>query len=214
MTSRRTGGELVGRVPAPVLFVGSGLAQYIGAAIAVGLFAVAGAPETGWLRILAAALVLLAWRRPWRLTWTSAALRGAAVFGLVLTGMNIAFYLAIAHLPLGLAVAIEFAGPVAVAAITGGVRERWGGLLAAVGVAVLSTATLSGMTSAGEPEVVVLDVRTVGSSPRAVEDVLAEHSTEIAAELAAQQSAAVQGLAWILVAAALWAGYVVLGRRV
>jgi len=172
MTSRRTGGELVGRMPAPLLFVGSGLAQYVGAAIAVGLFAVAGAPKTGWLRILAAALVLLAWRRPWRLTWTRAALRGAVLFGLVLTGMNIAFYLALAHLPLGLAVALEFTGPVAVAAFTGGVRERWGGLLAAVGVAILSGAVVTG---------------TVGTP---------------------------LGLAWIAVAATLWAGYVVLGRRV
>ncbi len=175
----------MGRVPAPVLFVGSGLAQYVGAAIAVGLFAVAGARETAWLRILAAALVLLAWRRPWRLRWTGRALRAAVVFGLVLTAMNIAFYLAIEHLPLGLAVAIEFAGPVAVAAVTGRARERWGGLLAAVGVVVLSGAVLSGRTArdgSGAQTVVTQD--------------------------------AVVGLVWILLAAALWAGYVVLGRRV
>lgn len=167
-------------MPAPVLFVGSGLAQYVGAAVAVGLFAVAGAPEVGWLRILAAALVLLAWRRPWRLSWSRSALRGAVTFGLVLAGMNIAFYLAIAHLPLGLAVAIEFAGPVSVAALTGGVRERWGGLLAAVGVLVLSGSVLSGGALRGVP---------LGAD-------------------------AVTGLAWIAVAAVLWAGYIVLGRRV
>lgn len=189
-------GDRIARVPAPVLFIGSGLAQYVGAAIAVGLFAVAGAPETAWLRILAAALVLLAWRRPWRLAWTGRALRAAVTFGLVLAAMNIAFYLAIEHLPLGLAVAIEFSGPVAVAAVTGGVRERWGGLLAAVGVVVLSGAVLSG-----------------GDAP----------SAPSAAALGAQGQAAgggflgagaIQGLAWIAVAAVLWAGYVVLGRRV
>ena len=48
------------RVPAPALFVVSGLTQYLGAAIAVGLFAVAGAVEVGWLRIAASALLLLA----------------------------------------------------------------------------------------------------------------------------------------------------------
>ncbi len=174
----------MGRVPAPVLFVGSGLAQYVGAAIAVGLFAVAGARETAWLRILAAALVLLAWRRPWRLRWTGRALRAAVVFGFVLTAMNIAFYLAIEHLPLGLAVAIEFAGPVAVAAVTGRARERWGGLLAAAGVVVLSGAVLAGRTA---------------RDARAGE---------------AASGDAVVGLVWILLAAALWAGYVVLGRRV
>lgn len=165
-------------MPVPVLFLGSGIAQYVGAAIAVGLFAVAGAPETAWLRILVAALVLLAWRRPWRLTWTRRALGSAVLFGLVLAGMNIAFYLAIAHLPLGLAVAIEFAGPVAVAAVTGRARERWGGLLAAVGVVVLSGAVLSGAPGTGADDGVL------------------------------------RGLVWIAVAAALWAGYVVLGRRV
>ncbi len=164
-----------------MLFVGSGLAQYVGAAIAVGLFAVAGAPETAWLRILVAAVVLLAWRRPWRQTWAPRALGGAILFGLVLAAMNVAFYLAIEHLPLGLAVAIEFSGPVVVAAVMGRSRERWGGLLAAVGVLVLSGAVLSGATSAAEPEGPVVAAR---------------------------------GLAWIAVAAALWAGYVVLGRRV
>ena len=57
------------RVPAPALFVVSGLTQYLGAAIAVGLFAVAGAVEVGWLRIAASALLLLAWRRAWRRRW-------------------------------------------------------------------------------------------------------------------------------------------------
>src|SRR5690606_36708600 len=131
--AQRPDGEPLGRVPAPVLFVDSGLVQYVGAAVAVGLFAVAGAPEVGWLRILAAALVLLAWRRHWSLSWRCSALRVAVTFGLVHAGMKIAFYLAIAYLPHGLAVAIEFAGLVSVAVITGGVRERWGGLLAAVG---------------------------------------------------------------------------------
>ena len=163
----------VDAVPAPALFVASGLTQYVGAAIAVGLFSVAGAPETAWLRILVAAVVLLAWRRPWRLTWTRRALGAAALFGIVLAAMNIAFYLAIEHLPLGLAVAVEFSGPVAVAAVTGRARERWGGLLAAAGVLVLSGAVVAG-----------------------------------------ESAGAVWGLVWIAVAAALWAAYVVLGRRV
>src|SRR5690606_19633281 len=137
-------GRFVARVPAPVLFLGSGLTQYIGAAIAVGLFAVAGSPQTAWLRLLVAALVLLAWRRPWRLAWSRRALGLAAAVGLVLAAMDIAFYLALERLPRGLAVAIEFSGPVAVAAVTGRARERWGGLLAAVGVVALSGAVLTG----------------------------------------------------------------------
>ncbi|MBX9246008.1 EamA family transporter [Actinotalea ferrariae] len=140
------------RVPAPALFVGSGLAQYLGAAIAIGLFAQVSAAGIAWLRLAVAALVLLAWRRPWRLTWTRASLRAAVLFGVVLATMNVSFYLAIEHLPLGTAVAIEFLGPVAVAALTGaGWRERVGIALAAVGVVLLAGVTLA----VGEGDVVV-----------------------------------------------------------
>ncbi|WP_125775447.1 EamA family transporter [Antribacter gilvus] len=167
---------MLDRVPAPALFVVSGLTQYAGAAVAVGLFARLGAPEIGWWRIALAALVLVLWRRPWRRTWTVRDLAWSAVFGIVLAAMNIVFYVAIDHLPLGTAVAIEFCGPVAVAAVTGRAwRERVAIVVAAGGVVLLAGVTLdSGL-------------------PR--DDV-------------------VLGLAAILAAAACWAGYIVLGRRV
>jgi len=136
-------GSVVARVPAPALFVGSGLAQYIGAALAVGLFVSIPAVGVGWLRILVAAVVLVAWRRPWRLRWSRHDLVLVALFGLALGVMNVAFYVAIDHLPLGTAVAIEFAGPVVVAAATGsGWRERIGIALAAAGVVLLAGVTL------------------------------------------------------------------------
>jgi inner membrane transporter RhtA len=161
-------------VPAPALFVASGLTQYVGAALAVGLFPRLGAGPVAWLRVAVASVVLLAWARPWRRPWTRSDLLGAAAFGLVLAGMNVAFYLAIARLPLGTAVAIEFIGPVAVAAITGhGWRERAGIGLAACGVVLLAGVTLH----SGGPDVAA-------------------------------------GLVAISVAAALWAGYILLGRRV
>lgn len=130
---------MVARVPAPALFLVSGLAQYGGAALAVGLFAVIASPTVAWLRIAVSALLLLAWRRPWRARWTRADLVAAAAFGVVLAGMNVAFYVAIDVLPLGTAVAIEFLGPVAVAAVTGRTwRERAGILVAAAGVVALA----------------------------------------------------------------------------
>ena len=164
------------RVPAPALFVVSGLTQYAGAAVAVGLFAQLGAPAVGWWRIVLAAVVLLAWRRPWRRRPGRRELVGAGMFGVVLAAMNIAFYIAIGHLPLGVVVAMEFLGPVVVAAVTGrGWRERAAILVAGGGVVLLAGVTLdSGL-------------------PR--EDVLI-------------------GLAAALAAAAFWAGYVVLGKRV
>jgi inner membrane transporter RhtA len=127
----------------PALFVVSGLTQYLGAAIAVGLFAVAGAVEIGWLRIAASAVFLLVWRRPWRRSWTRHDLGWIVVFGVALAAMNLAFYVAIDHLPLGTAVAIEFLGPVAVAAVTGrGWRERGGIAVAAAGVVLLAGVTI------------------------------------------------------------------------
>lgn len=126
-------------MPAPALFVISGATQYYGAALAVGLFAAAGALAVAWWRIALSAVVLLAWRRPWRLGWTRREYAASAVFGTVLAAMNVSFYLAIEHLPLGTAVAIEFLGPVAVAAITGqSWRERVGIVLAAAGVVLLA----------------------------------------------------------------------------
>ena len=168
-------GLALGRVPPPVLFVVSGLTQYLGAALAVGLFSALVPATVAWLRITVAAAVLLGWRRPWRTRWSARDLAGVAAFGVVLAAMNVAFYVAIGRLPLGTAVAIEFIGPVAVAAITGRHhRERVGIALATTGVLLLAGTTL---TRAGGPDAVV-------------------------------------GLVAIAVAAACWAGYIVLGRRV
>lgn len=136
-------GRLVGRTPAPALFVVSGLGQYLGAAFAVGLFATMSAAGVAWARVAVAAVVLLVWRRPWRMTWTRRELGAAVAFGVVLAAMNVTFYLAIERLPLGTAVAIEFAGPVTVAVLTGaGRRERVGAALAAAGVVLLAGVTL------------------------------------------------------------------------
>ena len=94
----------------------------------------------------------------------------AAAFGLATAGMNIAFYEAIARLPLGTAVAVEFCGPVAVAAVASRrPRDVAAVVLAAVGVALIA------------------DVRWSGSP---------------------------SGVLWALAAAALWAAYIVLGKRV
>ncbi len=131
-----------GRVPAPALFVASGLTQYAGAALAVSLFASIPVEAVAWLRVLVAAVVLVAWRRPWRRRWAARELGLVAAFGTTLALMNLFFYLAIDRLPLGTAVALEFLGPVAVAAFSGGRRERAGIALAAAGVALLAGVTL------------------------------------------------------------------------
>ena len=137
------------RIPAPALFLASGCTQYYGAALAVGLFAVLPAASVAWWRLAVSAVILIVWRRPWRQRWTAREFGASALFGVVLATMNVVFYVAIAHLPLGTAVAIEFLGPVAVAAATGrGWRDRVGIALAAVGVVLLAGVQLeSGLTA-------------------------------------------------------------------
>ncbi|QOR70196.1 EamA family transporter [Ruania alkalisoli] len=137
------------RVPAPALFLTAGFSQYLGAALAVGLYATIPAPSVAWARGAVGALVLLLVVRPWRWPWTRRTVGQTALFGLVLLGMNILFYIAIDHLPLGAAVALEFAGPVVVAAAGGrGTRHRLAVVLAALGVLAIS---LVGLDWAGHP---------------------------------------------------------------
>lgn len=135
------------RVPPQLLFVMGAITQYVGSALAVLLFAVVPAAGVAWLRVLAAAATLVAWRRPWQSPWTPARLRLAAAFGIALASMNLCFYLAIRDLPLGTTVAIEFLGPTAVAAL--GSHTRRDAL--ALGLSVTGVALLADIHVAGNP---------------------------------------------------------------
>lgn len=96
--------------------------MYLGAAVAVRLFDAATPAGVAWLRCLGATIVLLVWRRPGKDAWRGRKLLLAGAFGVVTAAMNVVFYAAIARLPLGTAVALEFTGPVVVAAF--GSRSR------------------------------------------------------------------------------------------
>ena len=61
------------RLPPQALFVLGAISQYVGAALAVLLFASVPAAGVAWLRVVAAAAVLVAWRRPWQTRWTARA---------------------------------------------------------------------------------------------------------------------------------------------
>lgn len=135
-------------MPAPLLFVASAISQYAGAAVAVLLFGVVPAAGLAWLRIVAAATVLLAWRRPWRNGLGGRAPGVVIAFGAALAAMNLTYYLAIARLPLGTATAIEFLGPVVVAAVgTRTLRDLGALLLALAGVGLLVEVQLSASPS-------------------------------------------------------------------
>ena len=101
-----------------------------------------------WLRIVGAAIAVLAVSRAaWR-GWTSAgSSAAAAVFGIATAAMNTFFYLAIDRTDLGKSVAIEFIGPIAVAAVMTRTRRNAAALaLAAVGVIVLGGVELGDNT--------------------------------------------------------------------
>jgi inner membrane transporter RhtA len=103
-------------LPVAALVTGMVSLQY-GATIAKNLFPVVGAAGTSALRVGFSALILIAVWRPWRRSLAQREAGWIALYGITLGLMNLLFYLAIARLPLGPAVAIEFAGPLAIALI-------------------------------------------------------------------------------------------------
>lgn len=162
------------QVATPALFVASGISQYLGAAIGVGLFTVLAPSGVAWWRLALGALVLIVVWRPWQTEWTRRRFFAAMLFGSFLGGMNILFYEAIARLPLGAAVSLEFVGPVCVALIGGaGVRSRIAAVLAFAGVIAIGG--------------LGVDLNAPGT---------------------------VVGMVFALAAAAMWAGYIVVGQKV
>ncbi|ODT82131.1 MAG: hypothetical protein ABS76_09535 [Pelagibacterium sp. SCN 64-44] len=86
-----------------------------GASFAKMLFPAVGAAGATTLRLTLAALVLLVLFRPWRYKLDAAQWRAVLLYGLVMGAMNLFFYAALVTIPLGVAVALEFTGPLAVA---------------------------------------------------------------------------------------------------
>lgn len=86
-----------------------------GAALAKSMFPVVGAQGTTTLRLIFASFIMLLLLRPWRAKLTFASLRTVIVYGVALGGMNLLFYMSLQTVPLGIAVALEFTGPLAVA---------------------------------------------------------------------------------------------------
>jgi inner membrane transporter RhtA len=155
-----------------LLLLGSIGSVQFGAAFAATLFDRAGPGGLVFLRLAMSAIVLLALARPSLRGRSRTDLLAAIAFGLVLGGMNWSFYEALDRLPLGVAVTIEFTGPLAVA-IAGSRRALdlvWA-LLAAGGVVLLATrGSHHGVTALG--------------------------------------------VGLVLIAAACWAGYILLSKRV
>jgi inner membrane transporter RhtA len=163
---------LANAVPPELPVLGGVFSVQFGSAFADTVFDRAGPAGVAFLRVLFTAIVLLVVVRPRLRSHTREELRLVAVYGLVLAGMNWSFYEALHRLPLGVAVTIEFTGPLAVA--IAGSRKPLDGLwvlLAGGGVVILAS---RGGNSGVQPLGVVL----------------------------------------VLIAAACWAGYILLAKRV
>ncbi len=137
------------RVPPHIFFFVSAIFLYLGPAFAVLIFARVPVLGVAWLRIASAAVVLALWRRPWRcfagISWTQR--RMLLALGVVLGLMNACFYLAISRIPLGTVGAIEFLGPISLAAFAVRTPRNIVALLLTVGGGWL----LTNVRFAGQP---------------------------------------------------------------
>ncbi|WP_244557575.1 EamA family transporter [Devosia lucknowensis] len=100
----------------PVLLVTLGMVfTQTGASFAKMLFPLVGAGGATALRLVLAAIILILVFRPWRFRLDAGQWRAVLLYGGAMGAMNLFFYAALEHIPLGIAVALEFTGPLAVA---------------------------------------------------------------------------------------------------
>jgi inner membrane transporter RhtA len=123
---------------AALLVLGSCTSLQAGAALAMRMFSVTGTPGATLLRLGLASAVLLGVARPRVRAWRPAQCRAVGLYGISIAGTNVFFYAALARLPMGTAVTIQFLGPLTLAAA---LSRRWRDagwvLLAVTGVLAL-----------------------------------------------------------------------------
>lgn len=140
--------NICNRVPVVVLIAFAALLTYVATSVAKITFSQLDSLYVVWYRVGFAALILLAWRKPWKLDkkylpqgvkqWLLVSAAGVSI-----TLMNTAFYFAITNMAIGIAVSIEFLGPLTVAVCTGRLwQERIGIVIASIGVVLLANASM------------------------------------------------------------------------
>lgn len=137
-------------VPAPILVLAAIVSIQVGSALAAQLFPALGALGTVAWRLAFAALMLLLVSRPRPDFSNRSAVVAVVVFGLAIAAMNALFYLAIERVPLGVVVAVEFLGPLGLAAWTARRwRERVWVALALLGVVLVTPVDGTGYDALG-----------------------------------------------------------------
>jgi inner membrane transporter RhtA len=125
-------------VPAQALVVTSILSVQLGAAIGRSIFDELGAAGVSLLRVAIAAAILWLVLRPAVRSWSRASWQAAIVLGVTMAAMNLLFYLSLRTVPLGVAVTVEFLGPLTLALVqTRRAIDLLWALLAGAGVALL-----------------------------------------------------------------------------
>nr|WP_314464614.1 DMT family transporter [uncultured Novosphingobium sp.] len=157
-----------------------------GASVAKSLFPVTGPAGTTALRLALAAAILCGVFRVWRKPLDRQMLRAALPYGLALGCMNMLFYFAIQRIPLGIALATEFTGPLAVATFSS--RRRID--LAWIGLAIAGLALLVPVSASPEA------AAAAAAAPRAI-----DHALDPAGVLLA------------LAAGVFWGAYILMGKR-
>jgi inner membrane transporter RhtA len=140
----------IDRVPAPALVLVSIASVQTGSAVARTLFDDLGAAGVTLLRLCLAALLLLVVVRPQVRSWSARSWRAAALLGTTMAAMNLVFYLALRTVPLGIAVTVEFVGPLLLALVqTRRLVDLLWALLAAGGVVLLGVGPTSQVALSG-----------------------------------------------------------------
>jgi inner membrane transporter RhtA len=135
----RTARVLSAAVPPPLMLLLAILSMQLGAAVATKLFAALGAGGTIFFRLAFSAVFLMLAARSTLHTIRASQGRAIVLLGFAIALMNVPFYLALAHIPLGVASAIQFIGPLVVGLATSRrPRDFLWLAMAAGGIAILS----------------------------------------------------------------------------
>ena len=133
------------RIPAPILVISAIASVQVGAALARNLFGQMSTSGVLFLRLAIAAVVMLAVVRPRVRSWSRSTVLAVLLMGVAVAALNQVFYLAIAHIPLGIAVTVEFLGPLLLSVVqTRRPTDLIWAALALAGVAILGLGSRTG----------------------------------------------------------------------